>query len=166
MALIAAQILAHLRNHECATYISIAKKLVRPSEGIEKAMRKLKEARMVECIVRRIDCKSEKEWRITQKGRYADPVNPLGSQSKRYVMNAKSKAFSEKQWRLREMDAQAAKLKRDTSAKAVNDGQIEPLVCESTKAGQALTEAPKFFSAMPPGVYVLEPSSCAARAAA
>ena len=163
--MIAAQILAHLRNHESTTYIILAKKLANTPSGIGKSMVKLHEKGLVECVVRSIDYKKEKEWRITQKGRRADPVNPLGSVSRRYTMNAKLKAISEMQWRLRELDAQAAKIKRDASAKAVNDGRVKPIVCEPTKAGQVLTEAPKFFSATPPGVYVLEPTSCAARAA-
>lgn len=165
---ITAQILAHLRVYPSATYEAIAKRYSLNSYSVQKAMRKLADAGMVIGDIRKIEDSrgNTKDWRITPKGRSADKQNPLNSASKRYApISGKTQAMSERLFRLREKDAEAAALKRKFAGPVVNEGEIEVEVLEPTKAGDTLTEVPKFFSAMPPGVYVLEPTSCAARAA-
>jgi hypothetical protein len=165
---ITAQILAHLRTHPSATYEAIAKRYSLNSYSVQKAMRKLLDAGMVMGDIRKIEDSrgNTKDWRITPKGRSADKQNPLNSASKRYApISGKTQAMSERLYRLREKDAEAAALRRKFSGPIVNEGEIQVEVLEPTKAGNTLTKVPKFFSAMPPGVYTLPPVSCAARAA-
>lgn len=165
---ITAQILAHLRVHANATYETIAKRYSLNSYSVQKAMRKLADAGMVIGDIRKIEDSrgNTKDWRITPKGRSADKQNPLNSASKRYApISGKTQAMSERLFRLREKDAEAAALKRKFSGPVVNDGQVKPIELPPTKAGDTIKDVPAFFSAMPPGVYVLEPTSCAARAA-
>ena len=158
---IAAQILAYLRANPSGDYDAITTKSRQSFDGVAKAMRKLQAAGMVTATMRG----SHKDWAITEKGRAADKQNPLGSGSRRYTVPAKTQAFSERLYRRREADAEAAAMKRKFSGPIVNDGEVTPEVGEPTKAGDPIREVPAFFSAHRPGVYVLEPSSCAARAA-
>jgi predicted transcriptional regulator len=158
---IAAQILAYLRANPNGTYDDISAKCRQNFDSVAKAMRKLQAAKMVTATMR--GC--QKDWAITEKGRTADKQNPLGSGSRRYGIPAKTQAFSERLYRRREADAAAAAMKRKFSG-PVNGNGVEPIELPATKAGDPIKDAPAFFSAMPPGVYVLEPSSCAARASA
>jgi DNA-binding Lrp family transcriptional regulator len=163
---IAAQILAYLRANPNGTYDAISTKCRVDPTSVAKAMRKLLDAGMVVGDVRRIENSraTTKDWKITPKGRAADKQNPLGSGSKRYGVSLKVQAMSEMLWRRREADAQAAVMKRKTSGPVVNAG-VQPITLPPTKAGELVQDVPAFFAAMPPGVYVLEPASCAARAA-
>jgi predicted transcriptional regulator len=158
---ITAQILAYLRVNPFGTYDEIATKCRQEYTSVAKAMRKLHAANLVTSTVRG----SQKHWAITEKGTAADKHNPLGSGARRYVVAAKTKAFSDRLYRLREADAQAAAMKRKFSGPVKGNG-VEPITLPPTKAGQLVHEVPAFFSAQRPGVYVLEPSSCAARASA
>lgn len=163
---ITAQILAHLRVHPSATYEAIAKRYSLNSYSVQKAMRKLLDAGMVMGDIRKIEDSrgNTKDWRITPNGRAADKQNPLNSGSKRHGIALKSQATAERLSRMREVDAQAAEARRNSSVEATNPGvEVEHL--KPMKAGDRLSEAPAFFAAMPPGVYVLPPASCAARAA-
>lgn len=165
---ITAQILAHLRVHSSATYEAIAKKHSLNSYSVQKAMRKLADAGMVIGDIRKIEDSrgNTKDWRITPKGRSADKQNPLNSASKRYApISGKTQAMSERLFRLREKDAEAAAMKRKFAGPVVNDGQVKPIELPPTKAGDTIKDVPAFFSAMPSGVYPLPPTSCAARAA-
>jgi hypothetical protein len=157
---IAAQILAYLRANPNGTYDDISAKCRQNFDSVAKAMRKLQAAKMVTATMR--GC--QKDWAITEKGRTADKQNPLGSGSRRYGIPAKTQAFSERLYRRREADAAAAAMKRKFSG-PVNGNGVEPITLPPTKAGQLVHEVPAFFSAQRPGVYVLDPSSCAARAA-
>ncbi|WP_396179930.1 hypothetical protein [Flavobacterium sp.] len=157
---IAAQILAYLRANPNGTYDDISANCRQNFDSVAKAMRKLQAAGMVTSAMR--GC--QKDWAITEKGRAADKQNPLGSGSRRYGIPAKTQAFSERLYRRREADAAAAAMKRKFSG-SVNGNGVEAVELPPTKAGDTLTEVPKFFSAMPPGVYTLPPVSCAARAA-
>lgn len=162
---ITAQILAHLRVHPSATYEAIAKRYSLNSYSVQKAMRKLLDAGMVIGDVRKIENSrgNTKDWRITPKGRAADKQNPLNSGSKRHGISLKSQATAERLSRMREVDAQAAEARRNASVEATNPGvEVEHL--KPTRAGDRISDAPAFFAAMPPGVYVLPPASCAARA--
>lgn len=162
---ITAQILAHLRVHPSATYEAIAKRYSLNSYSVQKAMRKLLDAGMVIGDVRKIENSrgNTKDWRITPKGRAADKQNPLNSGSKRHGISIKSQATAERLSRMREVDAQAAEARRNASVEATNPGvEVEHL--KPTRAGDRISDAPAFFAAMPPGVYVLPPASCAARA--
>ena len=165
---ITAQILSHLRVHPTATYEAVAKRYSLNIYSVQKAMRKLLDAGMVMGDIRKIEDSrgNTKDWRITPKGRSADKQNPLNSASKRYApISGKTQAMSERLYRLREKDAEAAALKRKFSGPVVNAG-VQPITLPPTKAGELVQDVPAFFAAMPPGVYVLEPASCAARASA
>jgi hypothetical protein len=163
---ITAQILSHLRIHPTATYADLTKKYRINELSVLKAMLKLKNAGMVVGEIRKEHGRgAPKDWRITTKGEQADKINPLGSGAWRHAGTIKTQAMSERLYRLREADAKAAANKRKFSGPAINEGEVEPIELPATKAGDPIKEVPAFFSAQRPGVYVLEPSSCAARAA-
>lgn len=164
---ISAQILSHLRTNPSGTFESIAKRYSLNPASVAKTMRSLLNAEMVVGDIRRIEDSrgTTKDWKITPKGRSADKQNPLGSSSKRHGISAKNQAMSERLFRLREADARTAANKRKFTGPAVNEGAVIPEILAPTKAGQPIQDAPAFFSAHRPGVYVLEPASCAARAA-
>lgn len=161
---ITSQVLSYLTANQSGTYASIAHKYRLNESSVAKAMRKLLDAGMVVGDIRRIENSraTTKDWKITPKGRAADKQNPLGSASKRHGISIKTQAMSEMLWRRREADAQAAAMKRKHGG-PVNSNGVEPVELPPTKAGDRITEAPAFFSAMPPGVYALPPTSCAAR---
>lgn len=165
---ITVQILAYLRANPSGTYEAIAHKYRLNEQSVQKAMRKLLDAKMVEGDIRKIENSrgNTKDWKITAKGRAADPHNPLNSSSKRHGVSTKMQAISEMLWRRREADAEAAAMKRKERGPAANEGEVIPEILTPTRAGYGVTEAPAFFSAQKPGVYVLPATSCAARAAA
>ena len=162
---ITAQILSYLRNNPNGTHAAIADKCKLKHSSVQAAMRALLDAGMVIGDVRKIENSrgNTKDWRITPKGRAADKQNPLNSGSKRHGISIKSQATAERLSRMREVDAQAAEARRNASVEATNPGvEVEHL--KPTRAGDRISDAPAFFAAMPPGVYVLPPASCAARA--
>lgn len=110
-----------------------------------------------------------KVWRITEKGKSADPVNPLLSKAATYGRTA--------QWRQRQADQAerrtaanwaaadlraSNKVKEDADFSKVDGVKTADYLRDRWQAESTMVPC---FSTLKPGQYAFDPASCAARAA-